>query len=119
MGGYGVYRTQFETPSKFRGVAVFSGGPNLGEKYAPDAHPPDFRDVRNLACFRGLPVFIFHGERDMNVPIAATRDLIAKLKNAGATVEARIEADKGHETPSDDGVRAFKQWARSVVGEEQ
>jgi predicted esterase len=115
MGGYGVYRTFYETPSKYKAIAIFSGGPDMGERYAPDTSPPDFRDAENLKSFRNIPVFIFHGEQDMNVPIEATRDLVAKLRNAGARVEARIEPDKGHESPSREGIEMFKEWVGQVL----
>ena len=117
MGGYGVYRTFYETPRKFRALAVFSGGPNLGGRYAGSEHPPDFRDVRNLQPFRGVPIFIFHGEKDMNVPIASTRDLAAKLQQVGARVELRVEPEKGHEFPSREGINAFKTWLTQVVAD--
>jgi predicted esterase len=119
MGGYGVYRTFYETPSKFRALAVFSGGPSMGDTYARDSNPPDFSKEKNLRSFRGIPVFIFHGEKDMNVPIAATRDLVARLRNAGARVETRFEPDKGHESPSREGIEAFKKWVAGVVREEK
>jgi predicted esterase len=115
MGGYGVYRTFYETPWKFRALAVFSGGPDLGAQYATGSNPPDFTQERNLRSFRNIPIFIFHGEKDMNVPIAATRGLVRKLQEVGARVELRVEADKGHETPSDEGIEAFKAWLKNVL----
>jgi predicted esterase len=116
MGGYGVYRTFYQTPWKFRALAVFSGAPNLGVRYAGSANPPDFREERNLQPFRNIPIFVFHGERDMNVPIAATLDLVAKLRSVGARVELRVEPDKGHEFPSREGIESFKTWFKQVVG---
>lgn len=116
MGGYGVYRTFHESPSKFRGLAIFSGGPSMGNRYAPDANPPDFKDEKNLKIFRGMPVFVFHGERDLNVPIADTKELVAKLRSAGARVEFFVDPAKGHELPGRDGLDAFARWSAGVVG---
>jgi predicted esterase len=115
MGGYGVYRTFYETPAKFRAVAVFSGAPAMGRRYAPGENPPDFSDERNLQAFRNIPVFVFHGEKDRNVPIGATRELVGKLQKVGARVEFRVEPDKGHERPSREGIEVFKTWVRQVL----
>ena len=115
MGGYGVYRTFYETPTKFRGLAVFSGGPSMGGTYAGNTNPPDFREERNLEMFRNIPIFVFHGEKDMNVPVGATRDLVSKLQKVGARVQFRVDPDKGHEAPSGEGVEAFKAWVNQVI----
>ena len=115
MGGYGVYRTFHETPWKFRGLAIFSGGPSMGKRYAPDANPPDFKDDRTLKVFRGMPVFVFHGEGDRNVPITDTRELVEKLIKAGARVEFFVDPAKGHEMPGRDGMEAFARWSAGVI----
>jgi predicted esterase len=62
-----------------------------------------------------VPVFIVHDEKDMNVPIAATRDLMEKLASVGAHVVARIKPDKGYESPGMEGIEAFKKWAMDIV----
>jgi len=115
MGGYGVYRTFYETPAKFRAVAVFSGAPASGRHYAPGENPPDFTEEQNLQSFRNIPIFIFHGEKDRNVPIGATRDLVGKLQKVGAQVKLWIEPDKGHERPSREGTEVFKTWVSQVL----
>jgi len=35
MGGYGVYRTYYKTPEKFRAISVFSGEVTLEEAKMP------------------------------------------------------------------------------------
>jgi dipeptidyl aminopeptidase/acylaminoacyl peptidase len=115
MGGYGVYRTYYETPKKFRAIAVFSGGPSMGERYAHDVHPPDFAEEQNLISFRGVPIFIFHGAKDQNVPIQATVELVEKLKRKGARVEFYIDCERGHEAPGSDGVDAYMRWAEEAM----
>jgi predicted esterase len=115
MGGYGVYRTFYETPGTFRAIAVFSGAPilNLGTP-PPDAKIVDFTQEENLKKFKGLPVFIFHGKRDLNVSYDGTEQFVAKLKRAGARVRFYPEADKGHEHPNDETVRAFLGWVEEA-----
>ena len=117
MGGYGVYRTFYETPAKYRAVAVFSGAPNMGRNYASNANPPDFTEERNLQSFRNIPIFIYHGEKDRNVPIEATRDLVGKLEKVGAQVKLWIEPDRGHERPSREGTDQFLKWVGQVLKE--
>ncbi len=117
MGGYGVYRTFHETPGTFRAIAVFSGMPSFG--FRPEASKGariiDFTQSANIKIFKGVPVFIFHGKRDMNVPYEGTERFVAKLKRAGATVEFHAEADKGHERPSDETIHAFFAWIDAAL----
>lgn len=108
MGGYGVYRTFYEHPSRYRCLAVFSGSPNLASKWFGPGHP-DFLDEKYLSTFRGVNIFIFHGTDDMNVPAAATRDLVGKLRNAGAVV-TYVEEKKGHESPGEGTLSKFREW---------
>jgi predicted esterase len=115
MGGYGVYRTFYETPETFRGIAVFSGTPRISWNAPADARIIDFTRTENLKRFKGAPVFIFHGKRDLNVPYAETEQFVAKLKRAGAQVRFYPEADKGHEQPSDETIRAFLGWVDETL----
>jgi len=115
MGGYGVYRTYYETPKKYKALAIFSGGPNIGARYASKELAPDFTDEKNLNTFSKIPVFIFHGENDLNVSLQTTRDVAAKLKNAGAKVELQIEPNKGHERPGKDSIDAYLKWVEKVM----
>ena len=51
MGGYGVYRTFWETPEKFRALAVFSGGVSFGR----GSEKLDFL-AEDLSVFKDMPV---------------------------------------------------------------
>jgi predicted esterase len=116
MGGYGVYRTFYETPGTFKAIAVFSGAPRLAlGTPPPDATLIDFTRKENLTRFKGVPVFIFHGKRDRNVPYEATERFVAELKHAGALVQFCAEADKGHESPSDETIRAYREWVNATL----
>jgi predicted esterase len=115
MGGYGVYRTFYETPTRYRALAVFSGEPDPGGRYAPNETPPDFTDEKNLIPFRNIPIFIFHGEKDLNVTLPITKDVAARLKKMGARVELQIEADKGHERPGKNTIDIYMKWVESVM----
>jgi predicted esterase len=116
MGGYGVYRTFYETPDKYKAVVVLSGAPNLANQYADDDRFPDFNQDRYLEVFEGIPMFVFHGRRDRNVPFGPTAALVDKLKAVGASVEFHVEDDKGHESPGAETVSALHRWLRRVLG---
>ncbi len=63
MGGYGVYRTFFETPEKFKAVAVFAGLPYLITITCPDGRPtPNFLFEPKAIVFKNVPMFIYYGE---------------------------------------------------------
>ena len=110
MGGYGVYRTFFETPNRYKALAVFSGNPRWRAKNAPD-----FTDEKHLNSFNKVPIFIFHGEKDMNIPISTTKEVAAKLKKVGAQVEFQIDPDKGHEMMADSTVEIYMKWVERVM----
>lgn len=111
MGGYGVYRTYYEAPETYRAIAAFSGTPKMGG----DARIVDFMRAENVKKFKGAPIFIFHGKRDLNVSYADTERFVAQLKRAGASVEFHAEADKGHERPSDETIQAFFAWVDAAL----
>jgi predicted esterase len=115
MGGYGVYRTYFETPSKFRALAVFSGAPDIGPRYTGDKSQPDFLKTRYLRAFKGIPIFVFHGEQDRNCPFAQTKELMAILKQAGAMVELVTEPNKGHDSPDKSTIEKYLRWIDKVI----
>lgn len=114
MGGYGVYRTFYQDPKRYRALAIFSGHPTMGRDHYGSDHP-SFLEARYLAPFRDKPMFVFHGGKDRNCPIELTRDLITSLKNAGANVDFHYEEDKGHESPSEATMQAFRKWLEEVM----
>jgi predicted esterase len=115
MGGYGVYRTYYETPETYRAVAIFSGIPRVRFGAPEGASLIDFNEPEYLKPFVDTPVFIFHGKRDLNVPYEETAQFISKLEAAGAEVEFHTEEDKGHEFPSQATTQAFLEWLDRVL----
>lgn len=116
MGGYGAYRTFYETPEKFKAVAVFSGGPELGRAFAPGEDPPSFLDAESLKPFGGTPVFIYHGELDLNVSFASTLEVVEKLRAVGARVDFYSDPERGHERPPDEVIEEYHRWLRAILG---
>ena len=115
MGGYGAYRTFYETPDKFKAVAVFSGSPSLGRSYAPDVDPLDYLDQDSLKPFNNVPIFVYHGEQDRNVSFERTLEVVQKLEAAGARVEFHSDPDRGHQSPSDQTIEKYHAWLNGVL----
>jgi Dipeptidyl aminopeptidases/acylaminoacyl-peptidases len=114
MGGYGAYRTFDADRQRYRGVAIFAGHPSLGRMWI-GADAPDYREPGALKAFHGAPVFVFHGGKDRNCPIELTREMIGKLKKAGARVRFEYVPDKGHVMPPAPVAAAFRSWMNDVL----
>jgi predicted esterase len=112
MGGYGVYRTYYEHPELFKGLAIFSGHPNLANEWLGEGHP-DFLKEKFLSVFNGVNIFIFHGTQDRNCPYEKTVKLVEKLKDAGANVDF-VSEETGHSFPSPDSYQKFLEWLKTV-----
>lgn len=67
MGGYGTWDLLGRAPEKIAAAVPICGG----------------GDPSLAARFKDVPIFAFHGEKDSEVPVAATRNMIAALKRAG------------------------------------
>ncbi len=116
MGGYGVYRTYYETPDKFKALAVFSGHPDLADLWSDSKDVyPNFTQKKYLKKFKGVSIFIFHGKEDRNCLFETTTNIIEKLENAGASVTFVTEDDKGHEPPAEETVKKYYNWVNTTV----
>ena len=115
MGGYGVFRTFYQTPERFRALVVFSCDPDLANQWTGSGSYPDFTSEEYLEGFVGMPVFVFHGERDRNAPFERAVLAVEKLRAAGARVEFLTEPDKGHEAPGEETVEAYHAWLDAVL----
>lgn len=113
MGGYGVYRTYYEQPQRFKAVAVISGHPDLARKWV-DENELNFLDERNLSQFKHVPVYIFHGRKDMNCPFELTEQLAAKLKAIGCDLVFEID-DAGHGNMKPEIRERYFEWLREHV----
>ncbi|MBN2134245.1 MAG: prolyl oligopeptidase family serine peptidase, partial [Acidobacteria bacterium] len=116
MGGYGVYRTLFETPDRYKAAAVFSGIPNPYESINKSDDHPDFNEEKNLTKFKGKNIFIFHGKKDRNCPFEITDALAGKMEKAGVTVKYVVDENMGHNPPKDEKIiAAYFEWLRNQV----
>ncbi len=116
MGGYGVYRTFYEHPGRYKALAIFSGHPDIGSLYFPGEGHPNFLEDKNLVKFKGIAIFLFHGRDDRNCPFAITKELVSKLERAGAKVEFVTEAGAGHQRPGAETIARYRKWLKTVIG---
>ncbi len=116
MGGYGAYRTYYETPDRYRGIAVFSGLPNIFEDAFPGCtNHPDFLKDKYLEPFKQINAFIFHGTGDRNAPYHLTERMIEKLKNIGAQITFTPQDDTGHSEPNEANQNTFYRWMDNIL----
>lgn len=115
MGGYGVYRKFLDAPGRYRALAVFSGHPDLANRWTGAREHPNVLDPAVAARFRGAAVFVFHGRRDRNTPFELTEEVAARLRAAGAAVELVVEDGAGHEAPSGATLERFREWLARVL----
>ena len=115
MGGYGVYRTYFETPEKFKALAIFSGNPDIANLWSETSDYLNFTKEKNLKKFKDVPMFIFHGKKDLNCAFDITQGIIEKLKKNGVIVKFVTEEDKGHEAPGQETIQVYYKWVKTTL----
>ena len=86
-GGYGTWHLAFREPGRFAAIAPICGGitpPNM-----MGLQESDFPSVAEVAKKLGpsLPVWVFHGDADIRVPVEKSRELVGALKAIGSAVK--------------------------------
>lgn len=112
MGGYGVFRTFYETPEKFKAIASFSGLPK-GKVAGPGQ--PNFLEPQFLTNFKGLYIFIFHQTGDHLCPYEMVEKSVKVYRENKAIVEFHPENVAGHGNPSQKTIVAYHEWLRKVI----
>ena len=69
MGGYGTWTLISKHAEMFAAAIPICGG----------------GDPSSASQLVNLPIWAFHGEKDMNVPVSGSRDVIDAIKNAGGS----------------------------------
>jgi len=93
-------------------LAIFSGSPCLGDHYTKGVPVADFMDGKNLKSFKNIPVFMFHGEKDMNLPFTNAQKFAEKLTRSGARVKFVSDSFAGHESPGIEVMSTFYGWIK-------
>ena len=115
MGGYGVYRTFYENPKRYKAIAIIAGEPKInifmkqkGGKY------PNFLKQKYTRYFKDIPIFIYHGANDLNCPYPLTRKMIIKLERNGADIIRDIYTGSGHSVPyGPEFTSKFDEWIKT------
>lgn len=115
MGGYGALLAFHANPKRYRGVAIFAGHPNLANAWLDTKDHPNFLDPAFLAPFAGVPVFIYHGDKDPSLPVELALKLAEALRQAKAEVTLSIAEGRGH-TYQDERTQAlYADWLQRIA----
>ncbi len=82
MGGFGTWDTAIAYPNRFAAIAPICGS---GNPYRAPA-------------LKNVPTWVFHGEKDDRVPIAAGAQMVSVLKQVGGDVKFTRYPDAGHDS---------------------
>jgi predicted peptidase len=100
MGGMGAWQFAGMCPEYFAAVSAVCGG---GEPYA----------ARSLAQ-GGIPIRLYHGDRDEVVPLAETERMMYWLNRFGGTAELTVLPGVGHDAWT--SVYAGGEWYEWLLG---
>jgi predicted peptidase len=87
MGGYGTWNLAAKHPDRFAALAVVSGGivwpPDVAIREPDPRANPYVNTAQKVAH---IPVWVFHGDADQNVPFTESRRMVDALKALKAEV---------------------------------
>jgi predicted peptidase len=101
MGGYGSWLLAANNPTKFSAVAVVCGGvrppgglkiPNEPKWLTSSSDP--YAEVATKVS--KLPLWVFHGDADLAVPVSESQKMVKALKALGANVRYNEYPGVGH-----------------------
>jgi predicted peptidase len=81
MGGFGTWAVAIAAPDRFAAIAPLCGGG------APS----------RVGVLRHLPVWAFHGARDLIVPLQRTVEMVEALRQCGGNVRFTVYPEAGHD----------------------
>ncbi|QHT67983.1 prolyl oligopeptidase family serine peptidase [Rhodocytophaga rosea] len=82
MGGYGTWEYALRFPDRFAAIAPVCGGGDPGRVWS----------------IRSLPIWVFHGAKDLAVPIKQSEDMVNALKKVGNDVKFTVYPEAGHDS---------------------
>ena len=84
MGGYGTWAWATANPERFAAIAPICGGGQARQ---------------GARALKSMPIWVFHGAKDMTVPLQESQDMVDALKKAGAPeVKFTIYPEAGHDS---------------------
>ena len=91
LGAYGAWVLAFEDPERYAAIVSVAGGivPPAYRRarlaQLPPALSADDPYAATAARVKGIPAWLFHGADDPTVPVTESRQIVAALKQAGAS----------------------------------
>jgi predicted peptidase len=86
MGGFGTWEFALRYPKRFAAIVPIAGGYRYQSKTIPE----------NICDLKDLPVWVFHGARDVNVMPSQSEDMVEALKACGGKVRFTLYPDADH-----------------------
>jgi len=99
MGGYGSWALAAAYPNKFAAVVPICGGiltPDDARKQADSDRIPYLEAAKKIGT--KLPIWVFHGDADPDIPVSESRHMVEALKAAGADVRYTEYPGVGHKS---------------------
>lgn len=112
MGGYGVYRTFYQNPELFSALAIISGHPDLARKWI-GLDEINFLDSEKLKAFYKIPMFIYHGEKDMNCPYELTLKFVERVMEHNNNLVFFSDPQAGHGGMNRETEEAYLRWLKN------
>ena len=81
MGGFGTWQTAAAFPGTFAAIAPICG----------------LSDLPDVPRLTGIPIWVFHGARDINVPVTESRKMIDTLRKSGTDARLTVYPDLAHD----------------------
>lgn len=82
MGGYGTWKLATEISDRLAAVVPICG---WGDTFA-------------AFMIGNLPVWVFHGAKDLVVPLKASEDMVARLKSINGNAKLTVYPEAGHDS---------------------
>ncbi|MGQ9494240.1 MAG: prolyl oligopeptidase family serine peptidase [Anaerolineae bacterium] len=98
MGAYGAWALALRYPQRFAALVPIAGGANA----VGDEVPP------NLCDLKELPIWVFHGRLDQNVPYTESEKAVQALRACEGNVRFTLYGDAAHR----------EAWERAYADEE-
>jgi predicted peptidase len=82
MGGHGTWSMALAEPNRFAAIAPVCG----------------WSDTSKANLIAHLPIWVFHGAKDVVVPVKSSEDMVSALKNSGSYVKLTIYPEANHDS---------------------
>jgi predicted peptidase len=97
MGGQGAWNLAYHYTDQFAAVVVICGFIGVGQQF-PSFLPADAADPPAVLADRlkALPIWVYHGDADSVVSVEYAREIVDRLRKAGAAVHYSELPKVGH-----------------------